>query len=91
MKTVGYYNGKIDELEEMQVPMNDRAMYFGDGVYDATYAVNRKIFALEDHLDRFYNSFKLLEIPFQYSREELSVELQKCVDAMKRFFIGGTE
>lgn len=82
MKTVGYYNGKIDELEAMQIPMNDRAMYFGDGVYDATYAVNRKIFALDDHIDRFYNSFKLLEIPFQYSKEELAAELQKCVDAM---------
>ncbi len=82
MKTVGYYNGKIDELEAMVIPMNDRAMYFGDGIYDATYAVNRKIYALEDHLNRFYNSFKLLEIPFKMTREELKAELQKCVDLM---------
>lgn len=53
MENIGYYNGKFDLIEKMTVPMNDRAMYFGDGVYDATYSVNRTIFALEDHLDRF--------------------------------------
>ena len=33
MKTLGYYNGKYDELENMSVPMNDRVCWFGDGVY----------------------------------------------------------
>ena len=31
-KNVGYYNGEIGPLEEMKVPMNDRALYFGDGL-----------------------------------------------------------
>ena len=53
MKTLGYYNGKFGPLEEMTVPMNDRACYFGDGVYEATLAKNGKIFALKEHLDRF--------------------------------------
>ena len=35
MKNLGYYNGKIGELEEMSIPMNDRVCWFGDGVYDA--------------------------------------------------------
>ena len=34
------------------------------------------IFALEDHFDRFYNSCRLLRIPFQYSREELEKILE---------------
>ena len=29
-KTVGYYNGEMGPLEEMKVPMGDRALYFGD-------------------------------------------------------------
>ena len=37
MKTLGYYNGKYDELEKMSVPMLDRACYFGDGVYAVSY------------------------------------------------------
>ena len=36
MKTLGYYNGKYGELDEMTIPMNDRVSWFGDGVYDLT-------------------------------------------------------
>lgn len=81
MKYVGYYNGEIGPLEEMKIPILDRAVYFGDGCYDATTFANNNIFAADDHLDRFYNSCKLLEIPFEMSREELRAELQKCIDA----------
>ncbi|MGI6053276.1 MAG: aminotransferase class IV [Clostridium sp.] len=81
MKQVGYYNGEIGALEEMKIPMLDRAVYFGDGCYDATTFANNHIFAADDHMDRFYNSCRLLEIPFSMSREELRAELQKCIDA----------
>ena len=80
MKTLGYYNGNYGPLEEMTVPMNDRACYFGDGVYDAAMVNNKKIFELEDHLDRFYNSLKLLRIEPPMQRDELTKtlnELQK--------------
>ncbi|MCI8423592.1 MAG: D-amino acid aminotransferase [Lawsonibacter sp.] len=80
-KNVGYYNGAIGPLEEMTVPMQDRALYFGDGIYEATCAVNRVPFALEDHLDRMYNSLRLLEIPFHLDRQTVTGELQKVLDA----------
>ena len=80
-KNVGYYNGEIGPLEEMKVPMNDRALYFGDGIYEATCAANRVPFAIEDHLDRMYNSLRLLEIPFRMEREQVKAELQKVLDA----------
>lgn len=82
MKNVGYYNGEMGLMEEMKVPMLDRALYFGDGVYDATYAANRKIFETDFHVDRFYNSLKAVKIPFKLSKSELIAELQKCIDAM---------
>lgn len=81
MQHVGYYNGEIGPLEEMKIPMLDRAVYFGDGVYDSTTFANNHIFAIDDHLSRFYNSCRLLHISFPLSREELAAELQKCVDA----------
>ena len=49
MKSLGYYNGKIGELEEMEIPMLDRAVYFGDGVYDVAYAVNYQVILLQEH------------------------------------------
>ncbi len=80
MKYVGYYNGEIGALEEMKVPMLDRAVYFGDGCYDATTFANNHIFAKKDHFDRFYNSCQLLDINFDMSRDDLEKELQKCID-----------
>lgn len=71
MKNLGYYNGKYDEIENMFIPMSDRVCFFGDGVYDATYSRNYKIFALDEHIDRFYNSARLLEIELPYTKNEL--------------------
>ena len=71
MKTLGYYNGKYGELSEMSVPMNDRVCWFGDGVYDAGPARNYKIFALEEHIDRFFNSAGLLKIQMPVTKQEL--------------------
>ena len=42
MKTLGYYNGNYGPLEEMTVPMNDRACFFGDGVYRGDSCKKRK-------------------------------------------------
>ncbi|MGE4276057.1 MAG: aminotransferase class IV [Lawsonibacter sp.] len=81
MKEVGYYNGAIGPLEEMTVPMGDRALYFGDGIYEATCVANRVPFALDDHLDRMYNSLRLMEIPFHMERGQVKAELQKVIDA----------
>lgn len=81
MKSVGYYNGVMGPLEEMTVPMGDRALYFGDGIYEAALVANGVVFGLEDHLDRMYNSLRLLEIPFTMEREQVRQELYKVVRA----------
>ena len=51
MKTLGYYNGRYDEIDNMTIPMNDRVCWFGDGVYDAGPCRNYHIFALDEHVD----------------------------------------
>lgn len=79
MKNLGYYNGKYDEIEKMSIPMGDRVCFFGDGVYDATYSRNYKIFTLEEHIDRFYNSAALLQIEIPMSKKELSDLLNEMV------------
>ena len=73
MKEVGYYNGTFGPLEKMQIPMLDRACYFGDGVYDFSLAYNGKIFALDEHVDRIYRSASMIEIEIPYTKEEMKV------------------
>lgn len=82
MKNLGYYNGTWNEIEEMMIPMSDRVCFFGDGVYDATYSRNYKIFSLDEHIDRFYQSAKLLEIRLPHTKEEMKALLNEMVRKM---------
>ena len=82
MKTLGYYNGRYGELDEMMIPMNDRVCWFGDGVYDAGPSRNYKIFALDEHVDRFFNSAAMLRIQMPCTKEELKTLLKDLVKKM---------
>lgn len=79
MKNLGYYNGRYDLIENMTVPMNDRACFFGDGIYEAVYTRNHKIYALDEHLDRFYDSAEVLGIVIPHTREELTSIIEDLV------------
>lgn len=82
MKNLGYYNGTWDEIENMSIPMTDRVCFFGDGVYDATYSRNYKIFSLDEHVDRFFNSAEFLEINLPCSKEEMKELLNNLIKEM---------
>ena len=71
MERLGYYNGAFGPLEDMMVPMNDRVSWFGDGVYDAGPCRNYHIFALDEHVDRFFRSAATLQIRMPVGKEEL--------------------
>ena len=42
-----YYNGRFGQYEEIRVPLSDRALFFGDGVYDAAIGRGNKIVLLD--------------------------------------------
>lgn len=82
MKNLGYYNGKFDELDKMMIPMNDRVHWFGDGVYDAGPCRNYNIFAIDEHVDRFFNSASLLDIVMPVTKQELKDLLNELVQKL---------
>ena len=71
MKNVGYYNGEVGLLEELKVPFLDRVSFYGDGVYDATMALDGVVVFSEDHIERFFNSCKNMEIDPGITKEDL--------------------
>ena len=82
MKELGYYNGRIGELSEMMIPMNDRACWFGDGVYEAHLCRNGRIFTLDEHVDRLFRSAQMVEIAVPLSKEALKTLLRELVGKM---------
>lgn len=88
MKNLGYYNGKTGLIEEMSVPMTDRAFYFGDGVYDAVMCRNNTPYLLNEHTERFFNNCALLGIKIPIEKDELKTLIQtlvKAVDGEEKF------
>lgn len=79
----GYYNGEYAPLDELKAPVLDRAMYFGDGIYDVTTYVNGRYFAMDSHYERFVNSCKMINIKPLWSCEELVSIFDKLVELTK--------
>lgn len=84
MENLGYYNGTYGPLETMTVPMNDRACYFGDGIFEVAYVRNYRIYSAEEHMDRLYESARELGIRIPLTKEgflQLLSELVRKVDS----------
>jgi branched-chain amino acid aminotransferase len=58
-------DGKFLDRDSATVSVFDHGLLYGDGVFEGIRAYNQKVFRLERHLDRLYNSAKAvwLEIP----------------------------
>ena len=84
MENLGYYNGRFDLIENMYVPMNDRACFFGDGLFEVAYVRNHKIYALDEHMDRLYEGAQALGYNIPLTKQEfcaLLCDLSKKVDS----------
>lgn len=79
MENLGYYNGTIDSLNKLCVPILDRAVYYGDGIYDATYTRNHIPFALSEHLQRFYEGCARIGIDLPMSKRQLAHTINECI------------
>ena len=55
-------NDKIVAIDELEPIYLDRGTFFGDGVYEVVRSYEGKIFALEEHLQRFANSLSAIGI-----------------------------
>jgi len=59
---VAMIQGKIVPATELEPAYLDRGIYFGDGVYEVLRSYDGRIFALEEHLQRFARSLSAIEI-----------------------------
>ena len=60
-----YMDGKFVPAEEAAVSVYDHGLLYGDGVFEGIRAYNGRVFRLEEHVERLYDSAKaiMLEIP----------------------------
>ena len=68
---VVYLNGKFVAERDANVSIFDSALMFGDMAFEMTRTFNHQPFKLREHLERLYNSLRLLEIDCGISIDEM--------------------
>lgn len=78
--SIAYYNGQFMPIEKVSIPLTDRAVFFGDGIYDAAMGTQDGIHLFEEHVSRFIGNAGRLALDLPYTRGELSYLLKKSAE-----------
>lgn len=74
-----HLNGVLLPLDQAQVSVLDRGFIFGDGAYEVVPAYGKRLFRLEQHLDRLARSLGTLRIVNPYTHGEWHARLTELL------------
>jgi branched-chain amino acid aminotransferase len=81
MQATANVNGLITPLADAKISVLDRGFQYGDSIYEVIRTYEGVPFFLEEHHDRLENSARLSRIRLTLSREELTAEIRRTVQA----------
>jgi branched-chain amino acid aminotransferase len=90
MSLLIYLNGEFVPKEEAKVSVFDHGLLYGDGVFEGIRSYNGRVFRLDEHLQRLYDSAKVIRLKIPLSFEEMkekileTLRLNKLSDAYIR-------
>ncbi len=67
-----YLNDTIIDATKAAISIADTGLLYGSGLFETMRSYNTKVFALDDHLDRLFNSIKTLNIHNTYDRQTIT-------------------
>ena len=78
-----WLNGEFVHWENAKIHCFTHTLHYGFGVLEGVRTYNTKhgsaIFRLEDHTDRLFRSAKILNIPINYSKQELNLAQKEII------------
>ena len=79
-----YIDGEWYSRETAKVSVFDHGLLYGDGVFEGIRAYSRRIFRLDAHLDRLYDSAQALALTVPLSRKEMAEAVEETVRRNQR-------
>lgn len=74
-----YLNGEFVPEEKAVVSVFDHGLLYGDGVFEGIRAYHNRVFKLQEHIERFYESARTIMLELPLGQEEMSeVVLETC-------------
>ncbi len=74
-----WFNNELCEWQDARVHIISHGMHYASLVFEGLRVYNRKIFKLEEHTDRLFNSAKILDMKIPYSYKEIIEATKKLV------------
>lgn len=74
-----YVNGEFVEKSKATVSVFDHGVLYGDGVFEGIRAYNGIVFKLDEHVERLFNSAKVLQLEVPLSRHEMAEAIMETV------------
>jgi branched-chain amino acid aminotransferase len=65
-----YVNGKFFRKDEALISVMDHGFLYGDGVFEAFRVYNGKIFQFDDHINRLYDSARIIDLDIPLDKEQ---------------------
>lgn len=66
-----YIDGKFYPQEEAKISVFDHGFLYGDGVFEGIRAYSGRVFCLDEHLERLYQSAKYIMLDIPLSQKEM--------------------
>jgi len=76
-----YVNGEMVAKKDAVVSVYDSGFMLGDGIWEGLRVYNGNVAFIEDHLDRIFDSAKVLDFDLQMSRDDLKLAIDKTLKA----------
>jgi len=76
-----YINGKLVPGDEARVSVFDHGFLYGNGLFETMRAYKRKVFRIEQHLQRLFLSLEALQFPIPFTIENLKAAIYETLDA----------
>ena len=74
-----YVSGKWVDEEDAKISVFDHGLLYGDGVFEGIRVYNNRVFLLNEHIDRLYDSAKAIALNIPMNKEEMiEVVAQTC-------------
>ena len=66
-----YINGKYYSREDAKISVFDHGLLYGDGVFEGIRVYNNRVFRLQEHLLRLYESARAIALGIPIPREQM--------------------
>ncbi len=76
-----WLDGELVDEADAKISVFDHGLLYGDGVFEGIRVYNGKVFKLETHINRLYNSAKAIRLDIQISEKEMIDAVNKTVEA----------